>query len=80
MATEALKEPLPRLGKIEIRVDRVYGNLVTYPVCERAKLLAQIAGTVTLKPATLGLAERLGFQIVTVDTSLERLAKARVPA
>ena len=76
MRAEPLKEPLPGLGKIEIRVDRVYGNLVTYPVCARAKLIAQIAGTITLKPATLAYAERLGFQIVTVDTSLARLAKA----
>ena len=65
--------PFPKLGKIEIRVDRVYGVLTTYPVCERAKLIAEIAGTKTIKSGTLALAERLGFEIVTVDTSSKRL-------
>lgn len=74
MATDS-KAPLPRLGKIEIRVDSVYGNLVVYPVCERAKLIAELAGTKTLTHASLCLAERLGFDIVAVDTSAERLAK-----
>lgn len=40
--------------------------MITYPVCERAKLLAQIAGTKTLTHSTLALAERMGFEIVTV--------------
>lgn len=78
MATEQSAKPLPKLGKIEIRVDRVYGNLVTYPVCERAKLLAAIAGTVTLKHETLCLAERLGFEIVAIDTGVQRLAGKQV--
>lgn len=61
--------PLPSLGKIEIRVDRIYGNLTVYPVCERAKLLASIAGTKTLTHETLCLAERLGFEIVTASAA-----------
>lgn len=60
-----MNTPLPQLqASITVRVDRVYGNITLYPVCERAQLLAEIAGTKTLKPSTLGLAERLGFQIV----------------
>lgn len=59
-------EPLPKLGKIEIRVDRVYGVLTIYPVCARAKLIAEIAGTKTLTHGALARAERLGFEIVTV--------------
>lgn len=59
--------PLSSLGKIEIRVDRVYGNVTIYPVCERAKLLAEIAGTKTLTNAVLAHAERMGFQIVQVE-------------
>lgn len=74
MATGQSATPLPKLGKIEIRVDRVYGNLVTYPVCARAQLLAEIAGTKTLKHETLALAERLGFEIVALDTGIVRLA------
>ncbi len=57
--------PLGKLqASIVVRVDRVYGNLVTYPVCERAQLLAEMTGTKTLTSKTLALAERMGFQIV----------------
>lgn len=68
MATNAA--PFPPLGKIKIRVDRVYGNITVYPVCERAKLIAAIAGTKTLTAGTLGLAERLGFEIVASPVSI----------
>lgn len=66
--------PLPKLGSLVVRVDRVYGNLVTYPVCERAKLIAEIAGSKTLTHATLCYAERLGFEIVPVDALAKELA------
>ena len=60
-----MNAPIGQLAaSITIRVDRVYGNITLYPVCERAKLLAEIAGTKTLTNKTLGLAERMGFQIV----------------
>lgn len=68
MATNAI--PLPKLGSIQIRVDRIYGKLTVYPVCERAKLIAQIAGTTTLTHQALCLAERLGFEITFSGESM----------
>lgn len=62
---------------IIVRIDRIYGNVVTYPVCDRAKLLAEIAGTKTLTPSTLASAERMGFQIVTADSAAAMLAGVR---
>ncbi len=56
--------------KIVVRVDRVYGKVVVYPVCEKAKLLAQIAGTSTLTHKTLSLAERMGFEIVRASAAV----------
>lgn len=48
---------------IQIEVRSVYGVLQSYPANEAATLLAQIAGTKTLKHETLALAERMGFAI-----------------
>jgi len=77
---KASAAPLPKLGAIKIRVDRVYGNLVTYPVCERAKLIAELAGTKTLTHASLCLAERLGFEIVNVASPVLPAAMPWGPA
>jgi hypothetical protein len=61
--------------KIVIQVRRVYGVSTIYPVCEQAKLLANIAGTKTLKNETLAYAERMGFSIVNQpDYEAERQA------
>lgn len=47
---------------IEIR--SVYGNEAIYPVCDRAKLFADIAGTKTLTRRTICQMEALGFEII----------------
>lgn len=70
----ATGNPKPLGVALTVRVDRVYGNIVTYPVCDRAKLLAEIAGTKTLTPSSLALAERLGFQIIAADSGAAMLA------
>ena len=49
--------------KITIRITKIYGNQVIYPVCDQAKLFATIAGTRTLTPQTLDLIEKLGYTI-----------------
>lgn len=48
---------------IQIQVRQVYGVTQAYPANEQAKMLALIAGTKTLQPATLAYAERMGFAI-----------------
>jgi hypothetical protein len=40
-----------------IRLDRVYGRTVWYPVNAEAKALAEIAGSKTLTPAVLAIAK-----------------------
>ena len=49
--------------QIVVLIKNVYGEELSYPVNEQAKLLAQIAGTTTLTPATLRLAHAMGFEI-----------------
>lgn len=49
---------------ITIQVKDVYGVPTVYPVCEAAKLFADIAGTKTLTHRTLTQIEALGYEIV----------------
>lgn len=41
----------------------VYGVTKVYPVCERAKLFADLAGTKTLTDHALRTIQRLGYSI-----------------
>lgn len=58
MSTATVVKPV-----LEIRFDRVYGNLTCYPVNAEANLVAQLCGTKTLTPRALELARELGFEI-----------------
>ena len=49
--------------RIEVEVRNVYGTVKYYPMCERAKLFAGIAGTVTLTPQALEKIRSLGVTI-----------------
>ena len=49
--------------KIQIEMKEVYGETKVYPVCEKAKLFANIAGTKTLTQPVLKDIERLGYQL-----------------
>ena len=48
---------------IVIEVRNVYGENKMYPVCDKAKAFAAIAGTKTLTAATIGHADALGFSV-----------------
>ena len=50
-------------NEILIHIRNVYGEDKAYPVCERAKLFADIAGTKTLRPADLNYIQQLGYKI-----------------
>ena len=52
--------------KIQIEMKEVYGETKVYPVCERAKIFAQISNTKTLTNETLKNIERLGYQLELV--------------
>lgn len=54
--------------RLEIYVKNVYGVDKVYPHCDKAKVLATLAGTKTLTPDTLRLARKLGFTFWIVGT------------
>ena len=43
----------------------VYGNELVYPVCDKAKLFANIAGNKTLLPTVIELIKQLGYNLTT---------------
>ena len=51
-------------AEITVKAREVYDCFKVYPVCEQAKLFADIAGTKTLTPATCQLIERLGYKFI----------------
>jgi len=55
---------LDEVPEILIHIKNVYGEDKAYPVCEKAKLFADIAGTKTLRPADLNCIQKLGYKIV----------------
>jgi hypothetical protein len=48
---------------IEVEVKDVYGVTKYYPICEKAQLFADIAGTKTLTVQVIKKIEALGFSI-----------------
>ena len=49
--------------KIAVEVREVYGNRTVYPVCEKAKLFADLAGTKTLTHHAVIVIRQLGYTI-----------------
>ena len=48
---------------IHVHVKDVYGKRVVYPVCDKAKVFAAIAGTTSLTETTLRCIQKLGYEI-----------------
>jgi hypothetical protein len=48
---------------ITVRLTKVYGNETVYPVCDKAKLFAGLAGTSTLTPHAIRQIKALGYEI-----------------
>lgn len=55
---------------IYVKVTSVYGKETIYPVCDKAKCFAQIAGTVTLTRDTLKWISKLGYCIEVPQAEL----------
>jgi hypothetical protein len=53
---------------IEVEVRDVYGQPKYYPVCDKAKLFAEIAGMKTLPPDILKKIEMLGYRVTVSRT------------
>ena len=56
--------------EIIVCIDRVFGNIVAYPVCDKAKLFAKLAGTKTLTSETIGIITALGYKVMQERLSL----------
>jgi hypothetical protein len=52
--------------EIKVKVKNVYGVNTYYPACEKAKLLAQLAGTKTLTVSALQTIVALGYEVSEV--------------
>ena len=53
---------------IEVEVKDVYGVTKYYPICEKAQLFADIAGTKTLTVQVIKNIEALGYSIIASRT------------
>lgn len=56
--------------QIIVKIKNVYGNEVIYPVCEKAKSFAAIAGTKTLTRNNICHIKDLGYSITTEQQSI----------
>ena len=56
----------------QVTIKNIYGNDLIYPMNEQAKILAKIAGKITLTPITIELAKQLGvkFEVLQNTTTL----------
>lgn len=48
---------------ITVQIKSVYGNETIYPVCDKAKAFAAIAGDKTLTRTTIKLVKELGYAV-----------------
>jgi hypothetical protein len=61
--------------EIIVEVRSVYGNKTVYPICDKAKQFAKIAGSKTLTHHTLCCIEALEYEIVSRADADYRNAK-----
>jgi hypothetical protein len=56
--------------QIVVKVKNVYGNELIYPVCEHAKMCAELTGTKTLSQRNVDTLKRLGFEFIVESRKL----------
>ena len=49
--------------EIIVTIKSVYGNSLVYPICQKAMLFADIAGTATLTDDTIRSIKTLGYRV-----------------
>jgi len=54
--------------EITIKIVNQFGNNTVVPVCDTAKLLAQLANTKTLSPMSITLIKKLGYTVNVEQT------------
>ena len=55
---------------IQVRIKDVYGRQTAYPVCDKAKLFAKLAGTATLTHDARQIILALGYNIEVLPREL----------
>lgn len=56
--------------QVVVKVRNVYGNELIYPVCERAKMCAELTGTKTLSQRNVDTLKCLGFEFIVESQTL----------
>jgi len=56
--------------QIVIRIKDVFGKRTIYPVCDKAKLFAELAGTRTLTQMALLSIQKLGYEVKCEQVTL----------
>jgi hypothetical protein len=56
---------------ITVEIREVYGQSKIYPVCDEAKIFADIAGTTTLLPRDIQRIQMLGFEVLVKQKELK---------
>ena len=54
-----------------VKRKNVYGNELIYPICNKAKLFAQISGNKTLLEVDINLIKKLGYSLKDEDIKSE---------
>ena len=62
--------PSPWGNTIQVQIRDVYGRQTAYPVCDKAKLFAKLAGTATLTHDARQIILALGYNIEVVGREL----------
>lgn len=55
---------------ITVTIKNVYGTETIYPVCEKAKIFADLAGTRTLTRCAIERIKRLGYAVTVQPQTL----------
>ena len=56
--------------KIIVQIKNNYGTDLVYPVCDQAKIFAEIAGKKTLSNLNINLIKKLGYQVEVAKQTL----------
>jgi hypothetical protein len=56
---------------ITVEIRNTYGQDKIYPVCDKAKIFAQIAGTTTLLRRNIQLIQALGFEVLVKQKEMK---------
>lgn len=57
---------------IKVTIKNIYGVDKVFPADEKARLLAELAGTKTLTTSAIELIKKLGFKVLVVEREMKK--------